>query len=399
MRLLKKAIATSVILLVLAGTMTVSLITYKVYQTYETSKITSKSVECINKRLDYCTVWSNLDFGPSRPNWDASCGDEPSEDLCKNIIKGGPITTISTTSSTSTTSTTSTSSTSTSTTSTSTSTTSSTSTSSTTTSTTSTSTSTSTTTTSTTTSTTSTSSTSTSSSTTTSTSSSSTTSTSTSTTSSTTTTICTGTAALDCLTPDPGTGNERLWGDTVCNRINVGIDCDGIPNSHYICQTRPNGPCVHIEPSTTGYSVSSNLIALYQNFTVKVSGSCPSNLPGKCIVECRVTRPDGSYIYLDAWDEDGSVTLPDVTCTKIGNYVIDYCVVKTDFVPNYGWGIGDNTVRVVNCVGDCTGAGGVCKTDPTSCAFYCAFNFRLSSQCPYGFSQCGFSKCCCKCFV
>jgi len=138
---------------------------------------------------------------------------------------------------------------------------------------------------------------------------------------------------------------------------------------------------------------------LSQPFFVSVSGSCPSNLPGKCIVECRVRHPDGHYIYLDTWSENGIATLPPVTCNQIGSYVVEYCAVKTDFTDNLGWGMVDGTDKYVNCVGDCTAAGGVCKTDPTSCAFYCAFNFLCGSKCPYGFSQCGFSQCCCKCCV
>ena len=58
---MRKAVATNVMILMVVGTLTVGLASYKVYQSYETSRIVSRDVECMNKRFDYCTAWSNID--------------------------------------------------------------------------------------------------------------------------------------------------------------------------------------------------------------------------------------------------------------------------------------------------------------------------------------------------
>ena len=104
---MNKAISTTIILLLLTGSITVGLVTYKVYQTYQTTQTVSTSIECINKRLDYCTYWRNVNYA-SEPYWDQNCGDKPTFDVCNNILGGGATTSESTTSTTSTTTTTTT---------------------------------------------------------------------------------------------------------------------------------------------------------------------------------------------------------------------------------------------------------------------------------------------------
>jgi len=222
--------------------------------------------------------------------------------------------------------------------------------------------------------------------------------TTTSTTTSTTTTICSGTTSLACLpVPNPGSGNERRWGDLVCARANAMRDCFGVSNSHDVCSVDTPAVCQLMEPSTTGYSVSSNLIALGGSFDITVNGYCPPGLPGKCLIECEVRRPDGHYIYLNSWDEDGSTTLPRITCNMMGNYVVGYCSVLTDFRSNGGWGIGDNTRRVIRCAGDCEASGGGCRGSDSECATYCSY-WAYCSHCSDGFSECG-SGCCCYCYI
>ena len=164
--------------------------------------------------------------------------------------------------------------------------------------------------------------------------------TSTTTSSSTTTTYtCVGTIALNCQIPQPGSGNERLWGYVDCTRSNAEIDCDGKPiGSHYVCQDSVAGPCTLIEPSISSYSVNPTSIEVGQSFSISVAGFCPSILPGRCLVECRAIHPDGHFIEVDTWDEDGSSIMPSVNCNQAGVYTVDYCVVKTDFAVNSGWG-------------------------------------------------------------
>ena len=102
---MNKAISTTIILLLLTGSITVGLVTYKVYQTYQTTQTVSTSIECINKRLDYCTYWRNVNYA-SEPYWDQNCGDKPTIDVCNNLLKSGATTSESTTPTTSTTTTT-----------------------------------------------------------------------------------------------------------------------------------------------------------------------------------------------------------------------------------------------------------------------------------------------------
>jgi hypothetical protein len=67
------------------------------------------------------------------------------------------------------------------------------------------------------------------------------------------------------------------------------------------------------------------------------------------LVECRVIHPDGHYIELDAWSNSLTTTMPSVTCNQVGNYIVDYCVVATDFNANRGWNNLNDTNTTINC--------------------------------------------------
>jgi len=102
--------------------------------------------------------------------------------------------------------------------------------------------------------------------------------------------------------------------------------------------------------------VSNTFINPGDSFTISVTGSCPSNLPGNCLIECRINK-DGSYaIDFDHWDtdKDGDAELH-FTCEEAGNYFVQYCVVGTDFYVNGGWGsllnLPDITVTCCDCDG------------------------------------------------
>ena len=162
---------------------------------------------------------------------------------------------------------------------------------------------------------------------------------------------CDGFVALNRIVPPTvHPEDERIWGDLICGRVNAKIDCDGVYNSHHVCNNNVPSSCTLIEPTINSYSVSTTSINVGDSFTVSVNGFCPADLPGKCLIECRVIHPDGHYIELDSWDEDGSTTLPSATCDQIGNYTVDYCVVYTDFVINRGWGGWDGIKTNVSCV-------------------------------------------------
>jgi len=172
---------------------------------------------------------------------------------------------------------------------------------------------------------------------------------------------CDGFSALDCS--EPGLLNPldmRLWGNQNCGRSNAKLDCDGNYNSHNVCDL--GGACSRLEPTINSYSQSSNFIEINDNFSIDVSGSCPNGLRGNCLMECRVIHPDGYNIELDSWDDDGSATLPNITCDRTGNYTIDYCVVYTDFTINRGWGAFDNSNRTVKCKTSMCVVNGVCES-------------------------------------
>ncbi len=173
---------------------------------------------------------------------------------------------------------------------------------------------------------------------------------------------CSGDEALNCTVPSlPNPGDERLWGDNDCGRKKAKIDCDGIPGNKHVCDINNN--CVFTDPSISDYSVSDTLIDLGESFTVSVNGNCPTDFRGKCMIECRVIHPDGHFIELDTWDEDGTATLPSVTCDMQGDYVVDYCIVVTDYYDNSGWGGIDNTDTTIRC-GECVpGNDIICHTN------------------------------------
>lgn len=164
---------------------------------------------------------------------------------------------------------------------------------------------------------------------------------------------CNGTTNLTCVPiPDVELDDIRMWGDPNCERLNATIDCDGIPGNHYVCNSTyyPTDPkCARMEPTISGYSVSSKNIILNENFSISVFGTCPNGLLGRCLIECRVVHPDGYKIEIDSWDGDGSATLPNITCNKVGNYIVDYCQVFTDFIINGGWGNYNDTNTTITC--------------------------------------------------
>jgi hypothetical protein len=43
-----------------------------------------------------------------------------------------------------------------------------------------------------------------------------------------------------------------------------------------------------------------------------------------------------------------------VTCSQIGDYVVSYCLVFTDFIANRGWGSFDSTTTTVRCLPQCS---------------------------------------------
>jgi len=162
---------------------------------------------------------------------------------------------------------------------------------------------------------------------------------------------CNGTESLTCV-PIPN-ADERIWGDIDCGRLNAMVDCNGVVNSHFICNNTyyPSAPkCTLMKPTINSYSVSKTNININDNFSITVNSNCPNGLPGKCLLECIVMHPDGHKIYLNSWDVAGYVTLPDVTCDKIGNYIVDSCGIFTDFVEHDGWGSLDDDNTTISCL-------------------------------------------------
>jgi hypothetical protein len=162
---------------------------------------------------------------------------------------------------------------------------------------------------------------------------------------------CDGFTALNCSVPGlTHSGDFRnLTGS--CGRTSAKIDCDGTYNSRTVCNTTASpGPlCSNINPSIGSYSVSSTSVNVGDSFSINVNGNCPSDLPGKCLVECRVINPDGNYTELDNWSSATSTLMPSVTCSQAGNYIVDYCVVVTDFCINRCWGSIIDTDAIVSC--------------------------------------------------
>jgi hypothetical protein len=165
---------------------------------------------------------------------------------------------------------------------------------------------------------------------------------------------CDGFTALICTPPAverPGFDVRNLTGN--CGRTNAKIDCDGNYNSHKVCNLGSPSSCALIEPTINSYSVSKTNIVVGESFSINVNGNCPhtlpNDLPGSCGIECRVKHPDGHNIELDTWSNDGSGVLPSVTCDQAGNYIVDYCVIATDFAINRGWGNGIWPDTIVSC--------------------------------------------------
>ncbi len=176
---------------------------------------------------------------------------------------------------------------------------------------------------------------------------------------------CDGFSALDCTVPPlENPVDERLWGDNVCGRTDAKIDCNDEYDSHSVCTPLAGDMvCTLTEPTINNYLVSDSFILLGDSFFIDFSGNCPANFPGKCLIECRVIHPDGHYIELDTWDEDGNAILPSVTCDMKGDYVVDYCVIDTDFYANRGWGDADQSDTIVTC-GDCIpGTDNICHSN------------------------------------
>jgi hypothetical protein len=157
---------------------------------------------------------------------------------------------------------------------------------------------------------------------------------------------CVGTKTLSCTLPDMDIGRERIWGSTSCGRTYAEINCSGI---HTVCADPNLGPCSIAEPTINNYTVDKTNIQVGESFSITVNGKCPSNLPGNCLLECHVKHPDGHWIELDVWDDDGYATMPSLTCSQEGVYTIDYCFIGTDFYVNSGWGIFNETDTNVVC--------------------------------------------------
>jgi len=157
---------------------------------------------------------------------------------------------------------------------------------------------------------------------------------------------CVGTKTLNCTLPDMDIGRERIWGSTSCGRTYAEINCSGI---HTVCADPNLGPCSIAEPTINNYTVDKTNIQVGESFSITVNGRCPSNLPGNCLLECHVKHPDGHWIELDVWDDDGYATMPSLTCSQEGVYTIDYCFIGTDFYVNSGWGIFNETDTNVVC--------------------------------------------------
>jgi hypothetical protein len=165
------------------------------------------------------------------------------------------------------------------------------------------------------------------------------------------TSFCDGTIALGCTVPDLQHANdERLWGDASCGRVNAKIDCDSVSGSNKVCNI--NNFCEKIQPTINYYAVSTQSVNVGGSFSISVNSinsNCPAGLPGKCLIECRVIHPDGHWIEIDSWDEAGTVTMPSVKCNQIGDYIVDYCGIFTDFFIDSGWGNYDITKTTINC--------------------------------------------------
>jgi hypothetical protein len=164
---------------------------------------------------------------------------------------------------------------------------------------------------------------------------------------------CFGNAALNCFIPDIGLNDKRIWGDNLCERDNITIGCNGVVDSHYICNSTyyitPN-KCALAEPSVNFYSVSRTSVTVGNNFSISVYGNLPFGLRGKYLIECVVIHPDGYKIYVDTWSNENYLELPNVTCDKLGNYIVDYCGIYTDFLVNKGWGSQDDANTTVSCI-------------------------------------------------
>ncbi len=169
---------------------------------------------------------------------------------------------------------------------------------------------------------------------------------------------CDGIASLNCNVPSAGNGNYRnLTGS--CERNYAKIDCYGIVGSHTVCNSTYNyrgfdtdtpPKCVIMKPIINSYSISKSSVILHDNFSLTVNSNCPNGLPGKCLIECKIVNSDGYFIYIGSWDKSGFVVLPNITCDKTGNYIVDYCGVYTDFSSNNGWGSQDDTKTTISCM-------------------------------------------------
>ncbi|MHA1865444.1 MAG: hypothetical protein ACTSWZ_02965 [Candidatus Heimdallarchaeaceae archaeon] len=169
---------------------------------------------------------------------------------------------------------------------------------------------------------------------------------------------CNGTISLKCSVPPLENPNDERILTGSCGRTNATIDCDGNLNSHHVCNSWLWYPltdkCILIEPKINSYSAPTS-ITKGESFSIVVNSNCPKDLPGKCLIECRIIHPDGHNIELDTWSNETTVVLPPVTCDQVGDYVVDYCGVFTDFSANDGWGDkmgvegSDPTDKIITC--------------------------------------------------
>ncbi len=168
---------------------------------------------------------------------------------------------------------------------------------------------------------------------------------------------CDGFNALDCSTPLVAPGGQRVWvgSSSGCGRVGgAKVDCQEGYQTSKVCNIASPSTCVQVSPTINSYSVSSTSVLKDDPFSISVSGSCPnalpSDVPGYCLVECRVVDPDGIITDIDTWTDNPSAVTFSRTCEKVGNYIVDYCVVLTDFYKNRGWGYNYDTNTTIQCL-------------------------------------------------
>ncbi|NIO20471.1 MAG: hypothetical protein GTN76_06955, partial [Candidatus Aenigmarchaeota archaeon] len=150
---------------------------------------------------------------------------------------------------------------------------------------------------------------------------------------------------LDCTTPNPGSGNQRIWQNSNCGRTGsykCGLQkvCS---NSYTSCTT--GGSPMEVTGSWSSYTYPSGSFGVGDTFQITLSG-ISSNPSGFTIVaECSVIKPDGIVIYFNNWGSgDLSFSYIIQSGDSEGTWTLDYCGLWSDFLANEGWNLQfDNT--------------------------------------------------------